>query len=404
VSIVKGIVWARVVGVTVAAVAVGGFLVAGAWADAVLPVYTGDPQSIIMGSWGDGQVAQGQPQYVNNPVLDITTSSFFAGGYLRLTNPEPLGVSVTKPDDTLVVLILRIQSPRGARPGPGGNRPGAPGTAPGAQGTPPPGASEMYPPPLDDGAGTPQASSGNGYGSETPAPAAGPNPFTPGVGPPGGPRIPGRRGRGARGGAGGFGRGTFGGGGWGGAGGGAWVSGRGRSSFGVAFTSNQISQVRLMLLTDKGQIDSGALELDPNLNLSGDWFRLVVPFSQFSHNQDLTGAQLEGAVVSGNTTGTIQLAQIYLKQENPPLVAQIQGPRMRSAKVGESLTFESAPQRPGVKPNYQWSFDTLSAPNLDALGPQATWHYDEPGDYLVTFQVSDAQHEQQMDQILVVVN
>lgn len=398
---------------------------AGAGADKVVPIYTGDAQSVILGSWGDGKAVQGTTRYVNNPTLDITTSSFFAGGHLRLTEPQPLGVSLTKPEDTFVVLILRVQRGRmggfarpgslpGGAPGVGGDVMGGvtppPGVMPGGDGMnppeTPPGDGAMAPPgvapPLEFT--NPGGGDGGGYapGPEMPPPVySDTDPRNPNIRPgrPGAPRSGrvGRRGAG-------FGRGAWGGGGWGGFGGGGWFGGRGASSFGVAFTSNQISQVRVLLLTDKGQIDSGALELNPNLNTSGDWLRLVVPFSQFVQAPNLAGAQLEGAVISGNTSGTLQVAQLYLKQENTPLVARIEGPRIRHAKVGEQLEFVSAPQKPGVKPSYQWSFDTLGGTrNPDALLPSATWSYAQAGDYLVTLQVSDAQHEQQADQILVIV-
>jgi hypothetical protein len=164
-----------------------------------------------------------------------------------------------------------------------------------------------------------------------------------------------------------------------------------------------ITEVRVLLIADKGQMDSGALEVSSSQAATQGWLRIVVPLSRFSITEGLAGGQLLGAVVTGNTTGTIQLAQLYLKQENPPLVGKIQGDRLRTAATGEELSFATDPQNPGVKPTFTWSFDSTAGLNIDALGPTAKWTYDKAGEYLVTVQVSDGQREGQTDQVLVIV-
>ena len=346
-------------------------LLAGAQAaGGVLPIYTGDPQAVVMARWGTGKVVlASKVKYLDRPVLEVTTDSFFEGGFLRVGTPLALGVSVDQPENTMLVLIMRVFKeekpvtapgmpgafgPEGP-PGIGGFAPGAP-----APGAPPPGG----PPGVGQAPGTPPP----GFMDPNAPPGGYPGAPPPeGFYPPGGPGGP--------------------------AGPGAAVS----------FVDPEITRVRVLLIADKGQMDSGSLALNPQLNKSGGWLRLVVPLSRFSRTPGLTGAKLQGAVVTGNTTGKIQLAQLYLKQESPPLLSLISGDRVRKARVGEKLEFGSAPQNPGVKPTMQWSFNSLAGLNIDALGPTASWQYDKAGAYLVTLQVSDGQRELQADQILVIV-
>ena len=369
-------------------------LVVGAEAAGTLPIYTGSAQGLTLAPWGSGKVAAGTIRYLDQPVLDVTTNSFFEGGFLRLGTPLALGVSAEKPEETMVVLILRVT--RAQQTGPGGpGFPGAPGfpgvpgqpgqpgvagqpAAPGQPGVPGADAPPVEGPPVEGPPPAPGPEAAGGVeGEAPPPPEAG---ITPG-GAPGSTfgRRSSRRGswgRSSR-------RGAF-----------------GRSGFDANGT---ITQVRVLLLTDQGQMDSGALDINPYAPTTGGWVRIVVPLSQFNFSSNLVEGQLTGAVVTGNTTGTVQLAQLYLKQENPPLIAKIQGERVRNAAVGEQLTFESAAQKPGVKPNFQWSFNSVAGLNIDALGPQATWSYQRAGQYLVTLQVTDGEREGQVDQVLVIV-
>lgn len=351
-------------------------------AGGVLPIYTGDPQAVTLDRWGTGKVTTSKVKYLDRPVLEVTTDSFFEGGFLRVGTPQALGVSADQPENTMLVLIMRVwkeEKPAGAPgvpgvpgtfgpegpPGIGGFAPGAP--VPGAVAPPPGvGAPGAAPPPGAFGPGLPP---GAGGPPETPPPGY----FPPGGGPEGFPGMPGFPGL---------------------------PGGPGTE---VSFVNPEITRVRVLLIADKGQLDSGALDLNPHLNATEGWLRLVVPLSRFDRTDNLTGAKLQGAVVTGNTTGKIELAQLYLKQESPPLVAKITGDRIRKARVGEKLEFSSAPQNPGVKPTMQWSFNSLAGLNIDALGPTASWQWDKAGAYLVTLQVSDGQREPQADQILVIV-
>jgi hypothetical protein len=339
-------------------------------AGGVLPIYTGDPQAVTMAPWGTGQVKASKVKYLDRPVLEVTTDSFFEGGFLRVGTPLALGVSVDQPENTMLVLIMRVwkeEKPAVAPGQPGAFGPeGPPGIGGFAPGVPPPGGfAPGAPPPGGFAPGAPGVPPG--------APGAFDPNMPPGgfVGPPEGFFPPG-----------------------------GFPGGPGAE---VSFVNPEITRVRVLLVADKGQMDSGALDLNPQLNATEGWLRLVVPLSRFSRTPNLAGAKLQGAVVSGNTTGKIELAQLYLKQESPPLVARISGDRIRKARVGEKLDFSSSPQNAGVKPTMQWSFNSLAGLNIDALGPTGSWQYDKAGAYLVTLQVSDGQREPQADQILVIV-
>jgi hypothetical protein len=167
-----------------------------------------------------------------------------------------------------------------------------------------------------------------------------------------------------------------------------------------------LDHLRVVLITDKGPLDSGALLAAAGVTPNPKWLRLVVPLSSCAAPADLTGAQLLGVAVTGNTEGTFNLGQLYLKVDNPPLVAQIQGDRVLTVARREPVNLTAAPQQGDLPADYTWDFDFSNGLGTDALGPTATAQYNKPGAYVVTVLVSDptGARETRVDQILVVVH
>jgi len=166
-----------------------------------------------------------------------------------------------------------------------------------------------------------------------------------------------------------------------------------------------VDKLRVVLVTDKGQLSSGDLALDPNLVFQGNWLRIKAVLSDFAMPEDLSGAKLERVVVTGNREGKIHLAQLSLIQEDKPLVAQINGPEVRTVPAGQSAQFTATPQHEGVAANYQWDFDDFDGLGMDAYGEDVSYQFPEAGYYMVTLQVMDrnGQLQSRMDTIKVKV-
>jgi len=161
----------------------------------------------------------------------------------------------------------------------------------------------------------------------------------------------------------------------------------------------------VVLVTDKGQLSSGGLLLDPNLTLEGDWLRLTAVLSDFARPKDLQGAMLQRVVITGNHEGTIFVGDLEIIQEDTPLVANIEGAAIRTVSAEQSAQFRARPQHEGVKASYQWDFDDLNGLGIDGYGEEVSCQFPEAGYYVVTLRVTDpnGQLQPRMDTIKVKV-
>jgi len=145
----------------------------------------------------------------------------------------------------------------------------------------------------------------------------------------------------------------------------------------------------VVLVTDKGQLSSGGLLLDPNLAFENDWLQLRAVLADFARPEDLQGATLQRVVITGNCEGTVYVGDLKIVQEDTPLVADIEGTPIRTVSAGQPVQFSAKPQHEGVKASYQWDFDNLDGLSTDAYGEQVSYQFPEPGYYVVTLRVTD---------------
>lgn len=156
----------------------------------------------------------------------------------------------------------------------------------------------------------------------------------------------------------------------------------------------KIRHLRALLVTDKGLIDSGLVEvsdflaLNPELSDNQGWVRLIIPLSEFKPLQDRAESSLQHIALFGDTKGQFYVGAMRLVQEDQPLRADA-GPD-RVVKKGQEVTFSAASQPQGAKARYAWDFDDLvGGIQEDALGQRVTYKFDEEGFYKVTLTVTD---------------
>jgi len=157
----------------------------------------------------------------------------------------------------------------------------------------------------------------------------------------------------------------------------------------VSQPAEPIDRIRVVLVTNKGQLSSGDLLLDPKLTLENDWLRLSAVLSDFARPEDLQGAILQRVVITGNHEGTVYVGDLKIIQEDTPLVADIEGTAIRTVSSGQSVQFSAKPQHEGVRASYQWDFDDLNGLGLDGYGEEVSYQFPEPGYYVVTLRVTD---------------
>jgi hypothetical protein len=153
-------------------------------------------------------------------------------------------------------------------------------------------------------------------------------------------------------------------------------------------STEPISKVRAVLETDKGLIDCGAVEIDPDAVEAEGWSRVVIPADSFRGQGKTADAKVLGLALFGDVDGTFYVGRAWMTQEDVSLVAD-PGPERRRVRVREEVKFDAAPQADNVKARYAWDFDDIDGIGEDALGADATWRFDDPGLYVVTLTVTD---------------
>ncbi len=179
--------------------------------------------------------------------------------------------------------------------------------------------------------------------------------------------------------------------------------GRGFGTAAVSQPPEPIDRIRVVLVTDKGQLSSGGLLLDPNLPFEDDWVQIRVVLSDFARPEDLQGATLQRVVITGNHEGIVYVGDLKIIQEDTPLVADIEGAAWHTVRAGQVMQFSAKPQHEGVKASYQWDFDDLNGLGIDGYGQEASYQFPEAGYYVVTLRVADfnGQLQPRMDTIRV---
>ncbi len=332
-------------------------------ADESLQVFDGTTDVLALGAWGSGEIKLDDGQtFADHETLAVTTKGYHEGGRLDLKQPVDFTAFGADPIQTQLIIVAKAKEPEQLWPyggyGPGGMGRMMPGGLPGGPGAMGPGMAR----PGMAGPGM------VGPGMAGPG-MAGPG-MMPGIG--GGMMMPG---------------------------------GRGIGTAAVSQPPEPIDRIRVVLVTDKGQLSSGGLLLDPNLAFEDDWLRLSAVLSDFARPEDLQGATLQRVVITANHEGTVYVGDLKIIQEDTPLVANIEGVAIRTVSAGQSAQFSAKPQHDGVRASYQWDFDDLNGLGVDAYGAEVSYQFPEAGYYVVTLRVTDpnGQLQPRMDTIRVKV-
>ena len=358
-------------------------VVAWAWSDARVTIYDGSADRSKTGTWGNGQARQSErTKFLGKSALEIETRGLYEGGRVDLTRPFELDPFLSKAESSYLVMMVRVGEEgrrrrgrrRFERPGmmegmPGGwQQPGmGPGMPPGGwqpgMGPGMPGAPE---------AGMPMEGMPGGWQQPGMGPGMPPGGWQPGM-EPGMPGMPGEGGMPSMEGMPpGMGPGGY----------------PGMPGGTVRAAPKDIERVRAVLVTDKGLIDCGLFKIDKTAVDAEGWLRVVMPVRTFQSCGETMGAKVEKVAFFGDGTGTLYVGRASMVQEDTPLLAD-PGPQQRRVKVGQEVRFEAAEQPQGVRARYTWDFDDLDGITEDAVGPRATWKFEQEGYYVVTLTVKD---------------
>ncbi len=361
--------------VSCAAVLLLGLAIAG-HADTKAVVFSGGLHSAEPASWGAGTIEIDEEEtYLEGEALRVETTGFFEGGRLLLTQPLEADTFLADPAGGYIRLVVKINEPEPATPEipAGGMIPGE-GLFPlGPDGMPMPVDPGMMP--LEPGmVGPPGAMPpGGGPPMDIPPEMMEPGMLEPGMMEPG-MMMPGMG-----------------------------VPGVGMGVGPASAPPPKIAQLRVLLVTDKGAIDSGPIVLADFAEIVEDWVQVVVPLSAFAGVVDVGGAEIQNIALFGDVEETFWVGELELGHEEQPLVADA-GENV-TTPVEKLTQFDAAPQPEGVRATYVWDFDDLDGIQEEGYGPETSWTFLTPGYYVVTLTVSspDGKRVDRIDRIRVKV-
>ncbi|MGD9497152.1 MAG: PKD domain-containing protein [Armatimonadota bacterium] len=352
------------------------------YADSKTVLISGGLQGAEAGGWGSGSIELDEEEtYLEGEAWKVQTTGFFEGGRLGLTPALDADQFLADPAGGYVRLVVKVHEPVATTPmGPAGGMP--------------PGAMEpwmmepgMMPPeavpggvPIEPWMMAPEAMPGTVPGA---VPGAMPGAMPPEAGmvvPPGAAPMPE-----------------------------PWVGEPGMAPPGMEpgmmppgmvepgmmpgeqpgvaqAPPAKIEQLRVLVVTDKGALDSGPIQLSNFAEIVEDWVQVVVPLSAFK-GADVTGGQIQHIALFGDVEETFWVGELEIGYEEQPLLADA-GQNI-TTKVNAPTEFTAAPQPEGVRASYTWDFDDLDGIQEEGYGREATWTFLTPGYYVVTLTVSD---------------
>lgn len=155
-----------------------------------------------------------------------------------------------------------------------------------------------------------------------------------------------------------------------------------------------INAVRVVLLTDKGQLASGIVPIDRTREVADGWYQVTIPISKFGGPGCANAKQLQQLAVFGDVSEHMWVGRVQMVSETQPLKAEI-GPN-RTVKKGEEVTFAAAAQPNDAPAKYKWDFDDWDELKEDATGRSVTWKFMDAGFYTVTLTVTDPANQKVM--------
>ena len=314
-----------------------------------MPLYAGNLGAVELGSWGSGTIAlDEEEEYLASEALKIETTGFFAGGRLDLKEPLEASRFLDDAAGGYLKLVVKIHEPEPPQTGMEGGMPG--GMFPGEGAFPgdmpvDPGMAPGFAPPMDPG-------------------MVDPGMVDPGMLPPGmepGMMDPGMMDPN--------------------------MMGPGMGTMAPPEPPAKIEHIRALIVTDKGAIDSGAIEVASYPELLEDWVEIVVPFDSFSGAVDVSDGKITHVALFGDVEEIFWVGDVTIGYERQPLLADA-GENL-TTKVNADTEFKAAAQPEGVNALYVWDFDDLDGVQEEGYGAETTWSFLTPGYYTVTLTVSD---------------
>jgi hypothetical protein len=165
-------------------------------------------------------------------------------------------------------------------------------------------------------------------------------------------------------------------------------------------------RLRLVLLTDKGEMQIDAWPLIPGTLNSAGWRRVDIPLAAFKSSGAERGEILRGLRISSDRADMFYIGQIKLVLESSPIELKIKATAAEAAanepattkagevesinaKVGAGIKFHAAVDAGPSLVRISWDFDSKNGKQVEAEGKDVEWIYEKSGVYTVTCTATD---------------
>ncbi len=166
------------------------------------------------------------------------------------------------------------------------------------------------------------------------------------------------------------------------------VSGQGQSTLSDGRPTFLLKRLRIVLLTDKGELIADGWPLYPGTLGSGGWRKVAIPLSVFKSSLLEKGAKLQEVRIFADKADVFYVGQIRVVVDDTPLRVKVTA-EPNSAKPLERIRFHAEVDSGDASTLVSWDFDDRDGIQTDAQGARVEWIYQTPGSYVVTCTVSD---------------
>ena len=149
-----------------------------------------------------------------------------------------------------------------------------------------------------------------------------------------------------------------------------------------------MSRLRVILLTDKGEMIADVWPINAGNLAPGAWKKVTIPLAAFKAVQVEPATMLQGMQISADRADVFYIGQIRLLTDDIPIKLQIVADPPRPL-TGNRVTFKANIDAGAAAALISWDFDAEDGLQVQAQGDTVEWIYQEAGTYVVTATATD---------------
>jgi hypothetical protein len=134
-------------------------------------------------------------------------------------------------------------------------------------------------------------------------------------------------------------------------------------------------------------------DLVPGTLGEGGWRRIDVPLNKFLPPPK-GEFKLDSMVIAGAPAEAFYIGQIAIVRDSTPIKVHIV-PHDTQVRAGQTTELAVEVEAGAAQTETTWDFDAKDGIQEDAVGNTVLFSRNEPGDYVVTYTVSDVDHNKQ---------